>query len=90
ANYGAFLQDLYRAIILDSKATILNKNLEFYGSIANTVLKGNQVHRLKLHAGDIVELEEGIAYARIKSIFWHQANNSQYYGYFFYCIGLRQ
>ncbi|CAI2186645.1 19457_t:CDS:2, partial [Funneliformis geosporum] len=60
ANYGAFLQDLYRAIILDSKATILNKNLEFYGSIANTVLKGNQVHRLKLHAGDIVELEEGV------------------------------
>lgn len=67
----------------------MNKDLEFYGSIAYTVLKGSdQDHiRLKLNVGDIVELEEeseGIAYARIKSIFRHQANNGQYYAFFLF------
>jgi hypothetical protein len=67
----------------------LNKDLEFYESIAYTVLKGSeQDHiRLKLNVGDIVELEEeseGIAYARIKSIFRHQANNGQYYAFFLF------
>jgi hypothetical protein len=73
---------------LDSKAAILNKDLEFYGSIAFTVLKeGEDCIRLKLHVGDVVGLKEeseGIAYARIKSIFRHQANNGQYYAFFLF------
>ena len=52
------------------------------------VLKSNQEPIwLKLHVGDIVELNEeseGIAYARIKSIFRHQANNDKYYAFFLF------
>ena len=75
-NHDTFLRDLYKAYsnYLDSKAAILNKDLEFYGSIACTVFRGSDQGniRLKLHVGDVVELKEeseGIAYARIKSIF---------------------
>ena len=69
-----FFQDLYRAYVdnLNLGAAILNKNLEFYGSIAYTILKSNQeLIRLKLRVGNIVELNEeseGIAYAKIESI----------------------
>ena len=67
----------------------MNKDLRFYGSIAYTVLgESNKDHiRLKLNVGDVVELEEeseGIAYARIKAIFWHQANDGRYYAFFLF------
>jgi hypothetical protein len=75
-NQNTFFRDLYKAYgdYLDSKAAILNIDLEFYESIAYTIIRGsNQGNiRLKLHVGDVVELKEeseGIAYARIKSIF---------------------
>ena len=83
-------QDLYRAYTncLNSNATILNKSLEFYGSITYTVLKDDQEPiRLKLQVGDIVELNEeseGIAYAKIESLIRHQANNGQYYAFFLF------
>ena len=90
-NHNTFFRDLYRAYVdyLDSKAAILNIDLEFYESIAYTILRGsNQGNiRLKLHVGDVVELKEvseGIAYARIKSIFRHQANNGQYHAFFLF------
>ncbi|CAB4423298.1 unnamed protein product [Rhizophagus irregularis] len=78
-----FFRDLYEAYtgFLDSKATLLNKNLEFYGSITYTVIKSNQDNiQIKLRVGDVVELceeTEGIAYAKIASIFRHQANNGK-------------
>jgi len=84
-----FFRDLYRAHAdyLNSSAAILDKNLEFYNSITYTILKSNQEPiRLKLHVGDIVELNEeseGIAYAKIEAIIRHQANNGQYYAFFF-------
>ena len=66
----------------------MNKKIEFYSSIAYTVLKSNQEPiRLKLRIGDIVELNEeseGIAYARINSIIQHQANNGHYYAFFLF------
>jgi len=66
----------------------LNKNLDFYSSIAYTILKNNQEPvRLKLHVGDIVEINEeseGIAYAKIESIIRHQANNGHYYAFFLF------
>lgn len=83
-----FFRDLYEAYtgFLDSKATLLNKNLEFYGSITYTVIKSNQDNiQIKLRVGDVVELceeTEGIAYAKIASIFRHQANNGKYYAFF--------
>ncbi|CAG8765714.1 2004_t:CDS:2, partial [Funneliformis caledonium] len=42
-NHPLF-RDFYRASVdyLNSSAAILNKNLEFYNSIAYTVLKGDQ------------------------------------------------
>ena len=89
-----FFRDLCRAHAdyLNSSAAILNKNLEFYNSIMYTILKSNQEPiRLKLHVGDIVELNEkseGIAYAKIEAIIWHQANNGQYYAFFL--ISFRQ
>ncbi|CAI2168849.1 3130_t:CDS:2 [Funneliformis geosporum] len=44
---------------LYSSAAIMNKKIEFYSSIAYTVLKSNQEPiRLKLQIGDIVELNE--------------------------------
>ena len=70
------------------KGAILNRNLEFYDSITYTVLKNNQDPiRLRLHVDDVVEIEEeskGIAYAKIKSIFRHQANNGHYYAFFLF------
>uniref|UniRef100_U9UVI7 BAH domain-containing protein n=1 Tax=Rhizophagus irregularis (strain DAOM 181602 / DAOM 197198 / MUCL 43194) TaxID=747089 RepID=U9UVI7_RHIID len=83
-----FFRDLYEAYtgFLDSKATLLNKNLEFYGSITYTVIKSNQDNiQIKLRVGDVVELceeSEGIAYAKMASIFRHQANNGKYYAFF--------
>ncbi|UZO15716.1 uncharacterized protein OCT59_007132 [Rhizophagus irregularis] len=56
-----FYRDLYRAYAdyLNSSAAILNKNMEFYSSISYTVIKDNQEPvRLKLHIGDIVDLNE--------------------------------
>ncbi|CAB4423898.1 unnamed protein product [Rhizophagus irregularis] len=56
-----FFRDLYEAYtgFLDSKATLLNKNLEFYGSITYTVIKSNQDNiQIKLRVGDVVELCE--------------------------------
>ena len=58
--------------------------MEFYGSITYTVLKDPPI-QLKLRIGDVVEIEEeseGIAYARIKSIIRHKANNGHYYAFF--------
>ncbi|PKC54996.1 hypothetical protein RhiirA1_446940 [Rhizophagus irregularis] len=85
-----FFQDIsvsYREHF-NSKEAILNRKLEFYNSISYTVLKdGQDPIRLKIHIGDIVELpeeSEGIAYAKVKSIFRHQANNGQYYAFFFF------
>ena len=70
------------------KGAILNRNLEFYDSITYTVLKNNQDPiRLRLHVDDVVEIEEeseGIAYAKIKSIFRHQAHNGHYYAFFLF------
>jgi hypothetical protein len=55
----------------------LNKNIEFYSSISYTVIKDNQEPvRLKLHIGDIVDLNEeseGVAYAKIEFIIQHKA-----------------
>ncbi|CAB4428340.1 unnamed protein product [Rhizophagus irregularis] len=81
-----FFQDLYKVYRdqLGSKAALLNKNLEFYGSIAYTVLRNPPI-RIKLCVGDVVEIEEeseGIAYARIKLIIRHKANNGHYYAFF--------
>ncbi|EXX53839.1 hypothetical protein GLOIN_2v1880882 [Rhizophagus irregularis DAOM 181602=DAOM 197198] len=85
-----FFQDIsvsYREHF-NSKEAILNRKLEFYNSISYTVLKdGQDPIRLKIHIGDIVELpeeSEGIAYAKVKSIFRYQANNGQYYAFFFF------
>jgi hypothetical protein len=81
-----FFQDLYRVYSdhLGSKEALLNKDLEFYGSIQYTVLKDSPI-RMKLSVGDVVEIEEeleGIAYARIKSIIRHKANNAHFYAFF--------
>ena len=84
------LRDFYRATVdyLNSSAAILNKNLEFYNSIAYTVLKGDQEPvRLKLHIDDIVEVNEeseDVAYAKIESIIRHQANNGHYHAFFLF------
>ncbi|CAG8473997.1 17064_t:CDS:2 [Racocetra persica] len=70
-----FFQDLHRAYsdYLNSRAELLYRNLEFYNSIAYTVLENNQdLIQLKFYVGDIVELSEeteGTAYAKIESIF---------------------
>ena len=83
-------RDFYRASVdyLNSNATILNKNLEFYNSIAYTILKGNQEPvRLKLHVDDIVEVNEefeDVTYTKIESIIWHQANNGHYHAFFLF------
>lgn len=73
---------------LNSNAAILNKRIEFYNSIAYTILKNNQDPvQLKLRVNDIVELNEeseGIAYAKIEAIIRHQANNGQYYAFFLF------
>ncbi|POG56038.1 hypothetical protein GLOIN_2v1739631, partial [Rhizophagus irregularis DAOM 181602=DAOM 197198] len=85
-----FYRDLYRAYAdyLNSSAAILNKNMEFYSSISYTVIKDNQEPvRLKLHIGDIVDLNEeseGVAYAKIEFIIQHKANNGQYYTFFLF------
>jgi hypothetical protein len=81
-----FFRDLYIAYSnhLGSKSALLNKDLEFYNSIAYTVLRDHPI-RIKLHVGDVVEIEEeseGTAYARIKSIIRHKANNGHYYAFF--------
>ena len=84
-----FFRDLYRAYTdyLNSGAALLNRNLEFYNSITYTILKSNQDPiQLKLHVGEVIDLpeeSEGIAYAKIESIFQNQANNGQYYTFFF-------
>jgi hypothetical protein len=79
-------RDLYRAYSdhLGLKSSLLNRSLEFYGSIAYTVLRDSPI-RINLHVGDVVEIEEeseGTAYARIKLIVRHKANNAQYYAFF--------
>jgi len=85
-----FFRDLYRAYTdyLNSGAALLNRNLEFYNSITYTILKSNQDPiQLKLHVGEVIDLpeeSEGIAYAKIESIFQHQANNGQYYAFFLF------
>lgn len=85
-----FFQDLSRSYLehFGSKAALLNRKLDFYDSIAYTVLRDEQDPiRLKLHVGDIVELSEeseGIAYAKISSIFRHQANNNHHYAFFLF------
>ena len=81
-----FFRDLYKAYSdhLGSKSALLNKDLEFYGSIAYTILKDPPI-RIKLRVGDVVEVEEeseGTAYARIKAIIRHKANNGHYYAFF--------
>ncbi|CAB5376340.1 unnamed protein product [Rhizophagus irregularis] len=67
-------------------AAILNKNIEFYSSISYTVIKDNQEPvRLKLHIGNIVDLNEeskGVAYAKIEFIIQHKANNGQILHFF--------
>ncbi|CAB4392938.1 unnamed protein product [Rhizophagus irregularis] len=64
-------------------AAILNKNIEFYSSISYTVIKDNQEPvRLKLHIGNIVDLNEeskGVAYAKIEFIIQHKANNDAHF-----------
>ncbi|CAG8574993.1 438_t:CDS:2, partial [Gigaspora rosea] len=76
-----FFQDLCKtyADYLNSSTTLINKKLAFYNSITYTVLESNQDSvRVKLRVGDFMELleeTEGIAYAKIESIFRHQANN---------------
>ena len=71
-----------------SKGVLLNRKLEFYNSISYTIINKDQDPiQLKIHIGDIVELpeeSEGIAYAKIKSIFRHQANNGKYYAFFLF------
>ena len=44
----------------------------------------NTSKMVKLHVGDIVSMNEEIeqvAFARIKAILWHQANNTKYYAF---------
>jgi hypothetical protein len=63
---------------------LLNKKLEFFNYISYIVLDNNKDNtaRICLHVGDIVEIEEqeeGIAYAKIKGILRHQANDLQWF-----------
>ncbi|KAF0540772.1 hypothetical protein F8M41_006247 [Gigaspora margarita] len=91
----SFFQDLHKAFAnyLNFRAALSYRNLEFYDSIMYTVLESNRNPIwLKFHIGDVVELSEeteGIAYAKIELIFWHKANNNQYYA-FFGSIAFRQ
>ncbi|CAG8774458.1 5405_t:CDS:2 [Gigaspora margarita] len=79
--------------ILSGYTTLINKKLEFYNSIIYIVLESDQdLVQMKLRVGDFVELleeTEGIAYAKIESIFCYQANNGQFHA-FFYLNGFRQ
>ncbi|CAG8599120.1 4995_t:CDS:2 [Racocetra persica] len=89
-EHEILLQDLHRvyADYLNSKAALLYRNLEFYDSIIYTILENNQDPiRLKFYVRDIVELlkeTEDTAYVKIESIFQHQANNNQYYIFFWF------
>ncbi|RGB40924.1 hypothetical protein C1646_752679 [Rhizophagus diaphanus] len=51
------------------------KKLEFYNSISYTIIKNDQ---------ELPEKSEGIAYAKIKLNFQHQANNNNYYAFFLF------
>jgi hypothetical protein len=70
----------------------LNKNIEFYSSISYTVIKDNQEPvQLKLHIGDIVDLNEeskGVAYAKINLLFNIKQTMVKFYT-FFYLISFR-
>ncbi|CAG8499298.1 7132_t:CDS:1, partial [Dentiscutata heterogama] len=87
SNTSVLFQDLYQSYAkhLGLREALLNKKLLFYNYITYTVLNTKGSVKLKLHVGDIVELaknSENITYARIRTIFTHQANDNKIYAFF--------
>jgi hypothetical protein len=66
-------------------AALINKKIEFYNYIIYKVVEDdNSSKMVKLHVGDTVSVNEEIeqvAFARIKAILRHQANNTKYYAF---------
>jgi len=66
-------------------AAPVNKKIEFYNYIAYKVVEDDNTSKMvKLHVGDIVSMNEEIeqvAFARIKAILRHRANNTKYYAF---------
>jgi len=79
--------DLVRSYSVDllMDAALVNKKIEFYNYIAYKVVEDDNTSKMvKLHVGDIVSMNEEIeqvAFARIKAILRHRANNTKYYAF---------